>query len=31
MAADVKDEAAVGLWAGLTSYFLPLTWGKGLR
>ena len=27
MAADVKDEAAVGLWAGLTSYFLPLTWG----
>ena len=22
-----KDEAAVGRWAGLTSYFLPLTWG----
>ena len=24
--ADGKDEAAVGRWVALASYFLPLTW-----
>ena len=25
--ADGNDEAVVGWWGDLTSYFLPLTWG----
>ena len=29
--AEWNDEAAVGWWVDLASYFLPLTWGKGLR
>ena len=28
---QTKDTAAVGRWGGLTSSFLPLPWGEGLR